>query len=209
MGYDRRVILLLCSLLLQDLPDGAVLRREGHGDAVRAVGWSPEGGRILSGSRDRTLVLWDAATGRKIRTFEGHDGGVTSAAFSPDGKRAVSGGQDNNVLLWDLETGKILKTLKSHSEWATAVSFFPDGRRVLTGSHDRTALIWDLETEQTKRLVGQGNRVLAAAASPSGLRAAAAGADHVIWVWSTDTAERLLQFGTGAGRDVFALAYSP
>ncbi len=56
-----------------------------------SVAFSPDGARVLSGSGDKTLKLWDAATGALLRTFEGHSDTVISVAFSPDGTRVLSG----------------------------------------------------------------------------------------------------------------------
>jgi WD40 repeat protein len=56
-----------------------------------SVAFSPDGKRIVGGSLDKTLRLWDAETGTAISTLSGHTNGVLSVAFSPDGKRIVSG----------------------------------------------------------------------------------------------------------------------
>ncbi|MGH6815307.1 MAG: WD40 repeat domain-containing protein [Hyphomicrobiaceae bacterium] len=68
---------------------------------INSVAFAPDGARLLSGSADKSLKLWDAATGRLIRTFEGHSDSVTSVAFSPDGLRIASGGFDGTTRLWD------------------------------------------------------------------------------------------------------------
>src|SRR5262249_29047456 len=60
-----------------------------HSDNVTSVAFSPDGARVVSGSNDKSIKLWDVTTGALLRTFQGHSGWVTSAAFSPDGTRLL------------------------------------------------------------------------------------------------------------------------
>src|SRR5712672_317494 len=89
----------------------------GHSQRVRSVGFSPDGSRIVSGSEDSTIRLWDAETGNAIgKPLEGHTHYVSSVAFSPDGSRIVSGSWDNTIRLWDAGTGdSIGDQLEGHS----------------------------------------------------------------------------------------------
>ena len=61
---------------------------------MTSVAFSPDGKRIVSGSGDRTVKVWDATTGQETLTLKGHTRTVRSVAFSPDGKRIVSGSED-------------------------------------------------------------------------------------------------------------------
>src|SRR3954462_6559642 len=84
------------------LPDGAAARlgtlRWRPGVALLDLAWSPDGKWLASADQSlRTVRLWDAKTGRVVRTFWGHRGTVTQVAFSPDGKRLVSLGYDGAV----------------------------------------------------------------------------------------------------------------
>ena len=72
---------------------------------------SPDGRRIVSGSCDRTVAVWDLETGTRLHTLAGHQGAVYSVAVSPDGRRIVSGSDDSTVAVWDLATGKRLASL--------------------------------------------------------------------------------------------------
>jgi WD40 repeat protein len=89
---------------------------QGHTSWVYSVAFSPDGKRIVSGSGDNTVRVWDAETGEAVHTpLQGHTRGVSSVAFSPDGKRIVSGSDDYTVRVWDVETGQAVHTpLQGH-----------------------------------------------------------------------------------------------
>src|ERR1700741_1409424 len=82
----------------QETPKVEVVPQIGHSSDFSYT-FSPDGTLALSGSIDRTIKLWDAATGRLLRTFEGHARAVHSVALSPDGTRVLSGGDDNTLKL--------------------------------------------------------------------------------------------------------------
>jgi WD40 repeat protein len=69
--------------------------------SVRAVAFSPDGTRVLTGSRDNTARLWDAATGAAVAILAGHTDAVRAVAFSPDGKRVLTDSSDSTARLWD------------------------------------------------------------------------------------------------------------
>ncbi len=70
---------------------------------VRSVAFSADGKRIVSGSMDKTLRLWDSETGQQRRSLKGHLHFVTSVDFSPNGQRIVSGSYDRTLRVWDVE----------------------------------------------------------------------------------------------------------
>ncbi|CCA77459.1 related to WD40-repeat protein (notchless protein), partial [Serendipita indica DSM 11827] len=110
------------------LPDSL----RGHSGSVVAVAFSPDGSRIVSGSRDQTIRLWDAKTGEPVGDpLRGHSNSVTAVAFSPDGSRIVSGSEDETIRLWDAKTGEpVGDPLRGHSNSVNAVAFSPDGSRI-------------------------------------------------------------------------------
>ena len=75
------------------------------------MAFSPDGMRIVSGSDDNTVRLWDAASGAQLAVLRGHEDEVNSVAFSPDGTRIVTGGGDTfinlpgEVKVWDAQKG--------------------------------------------------------------------------------------------------------
>jgi len=99
----------------------------GHQDSVNSVAVSPDGRRIVSGSSDRTVAVWDLVSGSRTRRLTGHQDSVRSVAVSPDGRRIVSGSDDRTVAVWDLEAGSRIHQLTGHQGAVNSVAVSPDG----------------------------------------------------------------------------------
>ena len=175
--------------------------------AVGAVAVTPDGGRAVSGSLDRTLRLWDLGTGQRVRTLEGHTSSVRAVALTPDGRRAVSGSGDHTLRLWDLESGQCLGTLEGHTSSVRAVALTPDGRRALSASDDRTLRLWDLESGQCLRtLEGHRGAVDAVAVLPDGRRAVSGSVDYTLRLWDLESGKKIATFTGEDDMDACAVA---
>ncbi len=113
------------------------------------MSFSPDGQTIASGGSDRTIRLWDVATGTLKQTFIGHTDNVTSTSFSPDGQTIASGSSDETIRLWDVSTGAFKQILIGSHTHVLSISFSPDGKTIVSASGSHISL-WDVKTGARK-----------------------------------------------------------
>ncbi|CEL56956.1 Vegetative incompatibility protein HET-E-1 OS=Podospora anserina GN=HET-E1 PE=4 SV=1 [Rhizoctonia solani AG-1 IB] len=123
----------------------------GHRSWIRSAEFSPDGKRLVSGSDDFTVRIWDAQTGKQLVVCGDNDAShsniVTSVGFSPNGLFVASGSADRTVCVWNACTGNlILGPLKGHVEPVTCVQFSPDGSHVASCSSDCAIRFWDVSS---------------------------------------------------------------
>jgi WD40 repeat protein/energy-coupling factor transporter ATP-binding protein EcfA2 len=185
-------------------------RLEGHNQSelVSSVSFSPDS-KTLASVGDN-IKLWNAETGKEIRTLTGHDG-VWSVSFSPDRKTLASGGK-KTIKLWNLETGEEIRTLQAHDNLVSSVSFSPDGNTLASGSWDKTIKLWNVETGKEIRTFrghdkGDQSVVWSVSFSPDGKTLASNGGQNTIKLWNVETGNvRTLK---GHENSVFSLSFSP
>lgn len=127
----------------------------GHSAPVFCASVSNDGRWLLTGSEDRTAIVWDLRNKRQVATLVGHSAALDSVAFSPDGLRALTGSRDSTAKIWNLvnvvrqpdsATGTVevreVMTLPPHAREVKGTRFSPDGLDVMTASADGTLKIW-------------------------------------------------------------------
>ena len=181
----------------------------GHTTYVLACAVAMDGRRVISASADKTLKVWDLASGRIIATLEGHAGNVNACAVTPNGQHAVSASSDKTLKVWDLATGRAIATLEGHAKKVNACTVTPDGQRVVSASSDNTLKIWDLASRSTvATLEGHAPMVFACAVTPDGRHVVSASADRTLKVWDLASG-RVIATMEGHASSVNACAVSP
>jgi WD40 repeat protein len=197
------------------------------GGPVRAVAFSPDGSRVAAAGNDRAVWVWDAASGKELRTLPGHADWVTALAFSPDGRLLASAGADRVVKLWDAASGRLRATLRGHSVPVSALAFSPDGKtlasggaRVVPSSFDPASRfggtgpgevkLWDVAAaKEAGTPAGPTAGVFCLAFAPDGNTVAAACQDQVVRLWDVDTGKQREVPFRGHEGPVFAVAFAP
>ncbi len=182
-----------------------------HQHTVDAVAFLPDNARLLSGSWDGTVILWDIATEEVIRTytlppFNDAPNQVYKLAINTDGTRFISGSQDGVVRAWDVASGDVVLELKGHERSVNGVRFSPDGSLIATGSSDRTIKLWNAQDGTLIRTIeGHTDTVNEVIFTPDGASLISSSWDDSVRLWNVETGELIRQFA-GHTSNTFGLS---
>jgi WD40 repeat protein len=127
---------------------------EGHSHWVYSVSWNHDGTKIVSGSRDNTINIWDSSTGTVLKSLTGHSDFVLSVSWSHDDSKIVSGSKDKTVIIWNAITGDLMKTLEGHSKEVICIAWSPNDRKIASCSwNEKKIIIWDALTGQVMNTI--------------------------------------------------------
>lgn len=132
--------------VLLELSSGEVRSRfGGHGEFSRAVAWSPDGTLAVTSGDDRTLRVWDAASGTLLRTIAGLPWGPYDLAFHPEGRVLFAVGPGASIIVVDPHAGVELAKLPVHVASIFSIALSPDGTKIFTSGEDSWISITDLD----------------------------------------------------------------
>ncbi|GEM06055.1 F-box and WD-40 domain protein 1/11 [Rhodotorula toruloides] len=182
---------------------------EGHTDSVYCIQFDER--KIISGSRDQTVRIWDIASGTIIHTLTGHEGSVLCLQY--DASILVTGSSDSRVIVWDLvgeeATGKgrfeQMMTLVGHAMGVLDLCF--DDKWIVSCSKDTTTRVWDRSTGELYRVL-QGHRGPVNAVQLHGEHALTASGDALMKLWDIHTGQTIRTF-SGHSRGLACVHWAP
>jgi WD40 repeat protein len=153
-----------------------------------------EGKKLISSSFDKSIGIWDVATGRLERSLW-HDDLVVDLSISPDEQKIASAGYDRVVRVWNAATGDPLHLLEGHNKSVLSTAFSPDGKWIASGGQDHSLKLWDAATGKLIRtLIGHSGAIWDLKFDKHGRRIASGGRDSTARVWDAETGRQLLSF---------------
>jgi WD40 repeat protein len=161
-----------------------------------SLAYSPDGANLATAGRNgQAIRIWDASTGRELKTLDDYGSGVAAITYSPDGRWLAAGFGDGTIRLWDTATGlervihnKLLGAILS-------LAFSPDSKKLASGNFNNNIGIWNVETgQELATLKGHVNRVKSVAFSPDGSKLASGSHDETVKLWDVKSQQELNTF---------------
>jgi WD40 repeat protein len=157
---------------------------EAHQDLVSSVVLSADQTKVVTGSWDNTIKVWNAQTGKLEQSLAGHERLVNSIAISDGGTNLVSASDDKTLKVWNLQTGELIQTLKGHDDVVNSVALTAEGKTAISASDDETIRIWNLETGKSElTLTGHEDWINSVVVSNDGKTIVSGSSDETVRVW--------------------------
>lgn len=176
-----------------------------HTKEIGALGITPDGKMLISGSEDNTVKFWSLPDGRWLNTLPVHTDNVSCLAITPDGKTLVTASA-NRLYLWTLPEGQPRTVIEAHADLINAIAITLDGKLLISGGNDKTVRLWSLpEGRPLATLdVGRGP-IQTLALARNGKVLAAGGKENTLRFWSLPEGRLLMAF-SGSTSERFAIS---
>ncbi|KAI9887002.1 MAG: hypothetical protein M1823_001218, partial [Watsoniomyces obsoletus] len=164
------------------------LELDHHRDEIWTLKFSHDGTRLATGSRDRTIIVYDVPSFDIVQQLTDHEDGIVHLVWSPDDTKILTCTHGGPAVLWDVVTGKQMLSLPNHGHQFTAGAWAPDGQSFITGSTDRLMQLCQWNLAGTRLHAWSGHfRVRDCSISPDGRRLVAVSQERRIHVYDFRT----------------------
>jgi pleiotropic regulator 1 len=181
----------------------------GHLGWVRAVAVDPANQWFATGAGDRTIKIWDMASGGLKLTLTGHISTIRGLAVSANSPYLFSAAEDKTVKCWDLEQNKVVRHYHGHLSGVYCAALHPTLDVLVTGGRDSTARVWDSRSKnQVHVLAGHTNTVVALGTQRADPQVVTGSMDNTIRYWDLAKGERTVSL-TNHKKSVRAVAIHP
>jgi len=197
----------LWSTLVAQENDFLIYTFKKHNDIINSIDIHPEKAWLVTGSKDRSIILWDIEQKRELFTIDKISSDVQSVSFSPDSKYLV--GTSRNVIMVWTSDGEYINSLKGHATAVWSMDFNQSGNQIVTGSFDRNFRLWDFTNlAELHEFKGHSKSVLAVAFHPDGNLIASGSLDKTIRIWDTES-NLVIHTLNGHSENIYSLDFSP
>jgi WD40 repeat protein len=192
----------------------------GHRSSVNSVAFSRDGqwgfggsgGEYLDGyfydGKDRSLRVWELATGREVGRFSENGSPILTVASSTCGSLLAVGSRNGGLSIMDASDVANSREVGRHRSMVCSVAFAPDGNHILTGCEDGVVRLWDLHGNRLHKYEGHTATITGVAFSPDGRWIASSSLDRTLRLWDLESGA-LLHWFVGHAKGVLCVAISP
>ncbi len=176
-----------------------------HTGGVTALAYSPDGKTLITGSEDKTILIWNTSTWECSKPLTGHTNAVNSISFLSSGTRFYSGG-DYFARSWNLK-GELLDAQRGPTTYIWSVAVKPDSSQWVAGSFEKNIRMFDYKSGKLTNLTGHAKSALSVAYSPDGKLMASGSLDEKILIWNAEN-YKVVDTLTGHGGNIFCVTFS-
>ncbi|MGH1362675.1 MAG: PQQ-binding-like beta-propeller repeat protein [Calditrichia bacterium] len=173
-----------------------VARLSGHHRDVLSVAVSPDGETVATGAFDKSIRIWDAASGTEKIVLTGHTAEILDLQFSADSRLLLSSSADHSLRLWDIGSQICIQTINMHTGQVYALAAHHRSNRFASGSNDKSAIIWKLingKLQQEKKIDEHNSPVVALAFSEDGTKMHTASLENSLRVFDIQSGRMQLK----------------
>ena len=166
----------------------------GHSMEITCITFHPFYKKLVTGSADSTIKIWECEENSQEKSFKAHSGKINCIKFDPSGKILASGSNDMSIKLWNFDTESLQRTLKGHEHSVSYIEFTNDGLFLYSASRDTTIKYWEITTGYCKKtVVGDEKWVRCLSLNNSGTFLASSGDDETIVIWETGNMKKVYE----------------